>query len=560
MSMKKAATLSGIIALTAVIGFATAACKNPTGPGSNSGTKGLVGITVTTLPAKVQYNLGENFDQKGMVVTANYDDGSAEAVTGYTLSGYDKTSAGNQLITVTYKEKTDTFTVEVIDPSKETAAKPVANPVAGAVVSGTTVALSTTTPGAEIWYTANGNIPAKNGTGSARYTTPIAITTAITIKAIAVKDGMNDSAVLEAAYTITANPGAIAVTGVTLNKTSATLTVGATETLTATVAPSNATNKNITWSSSNTDVATVSNGTITAVAVGTATITVTTTDGSKTATCAVTVDPAAATVAVTGVTLNKTATTLTVGATETFTATVTPSNATNKNITWASDNTDVATVSNGTITAVAVGTTTITVTTEDGNKTATCAVTVDPVAVTGVTLNKSAATLTVGDTETLTATVAPSNATNKNITWSSSNTAVATVSNGTITARTAGTATITVTTADGNKTAACAVTVNKADEVFSITFTADAAPLINGPTIHRSSANGPTTATLTVANPDQYSVISWHINEITTGSGAAFTLNSADAVYNRTGEHTLTVEVIKDGIPYSRAITFTVAE
>jgi len=81
----------------------------------------------------------------------------------------------------------------------------------------------------------------------------------------------------------------IAVTGVTLNKTTLSLAVGAAETLTATVAPPNATNKSVTWTSNNTAVATVTNGLVTAVAAGNATITVTTADGNKPATCAVTV-------------------------------------------------------------------------------------------------------------------------------------------------------------------------------------------------------------------------------------------------------------------------------
>jgi len=85
------------------------------------------------------------------------------------------------------------------------------------------------------------------------------------------------------------NGGGTAVTGVTLDKTSLNLTVGITGTLTATVAPSTAANKNVTWSSSNPSVATVNSGTVTAVAIGNATITVTTADGGKTATCAVTV-------------------------------------------------------------------------------------------------------------------------------------------------------------------------------------------------------------------------------------------------------------------------------
>ncbi|MCR5777104.1 MAG: Ig-like domain-containing protein, partial [Lachnospiraceae bacterium] len=94
--------------------------------------------------------------------------------------------------------------------------------------------------------------------------------------------------------TFTIEPS-VDVTGVTLNKNSATLSVGDTETLTATVSPDDATDNTITWSSDNTAVATVSNGVVTAVAEGTANITVTATNGTddtsddKTATCAVTV-------------------------------------------------------------------------------------------------------------------------------------------------------------------------------------------------------------------------------------------------------------------------------
>ena len=174
--------------------------------------------------------------------------------------------------------------------------------------------------------------------------------------------------------------GDVAVTGVSLNKTSTSIQVGASEQLTATVEPNNATNKAVTWSSNSPSVATVDNsGNVTAVAEGTATITVTTQDGNKTATCTVTVTPASSDpVAVTGVSLNKTSTTLTVGGSETLTATVQPSNATNKAVNWSSNPTSVATVdSNGKVTAVAEGTATITVTTQDGNKTATCTVTVN---------------------------------------------------------------------------------------------------------------------------------------------------------------------------------------
>ena len=91
------------------------------------------------------------------------------------------------------------------------------------------------------------------------------------------------------AVTVTAAP--VPVSGVSLNKDSTSLTVGDTETLTATITPDNATNKNVTWSSDTPSVASVNNGVVTAVAPGTATITVTTVDGGFTATCAVTVRP-----------------------------------------------------------------------------------------------------------------------------------------------------------------------------------------------------------------------------------------------------------------------------
>ena len=168
----------------------------------------------------------------------------------------------------------------------------------------------------------------------------------------------------------------ISVTSVKLNKTSTTIVKGNTEKLTATISPSDATNKDVIWSSSNTKVATVdASGNVKAIASGSTTITVTTKDGSKKATCSVTV-PASA-VSVTSVKLNKTSTTIEKGKIEKLTATVSPSNATNKAVTWTSSNTNVATVdASGNVKAIATGSATITVTTKDGSKKATCNVTV----------------------------------------------------------------------------------------------------------------------------------------------------------------------------------------
>ena len=254
------------------------------------------------------------------------------------------------------------------------------------------------------------------------------------------------------------------VTGVTLDKTSVELTEGDVTVITATVNPSNASNKNVYWTSSDSSVATVDNtGKVIAVKAGSATITVTTEDGGKTATCQVTVKEKI--YPVTGVTLDRTSVELTEGDATVLTATVNPSNASNKNVYWISSDQSVATVDNtGKVSAVKAGSATITVTTEDGGKTATCKVTVKEkiYPVTGVTLDRTSVELTEGDATVLTATVNPSNASNKNVYWTSSDQSVATVDNtGKVTAVKRGTALITVTTEDGNKTATCTITVTK---------------------------------------------------------------------------------------------------
>ncbi|MDR1315794.1 MAG: Ig-like domain-containing protein [Spirochaetales bacterium] len=252
----------------------------------------------------------------------------------------------------------------------------------------------------------------------------------------------------------------VAVTGVALNKTATGILVGGSERLDTIITPANATNQNVSWLSSNPGVVTVSSGgMVRAVSAGTATITVTTVDGGFTESCTVTVSSIP--VAVSGVSLNKTATAILVGGSETLFAIISPADATDPSVGWESNAPGVATVSGGVVTAVSVGTATITVTTVDGGYTADCTVTVSStaVAVSGVSLNKTTLSLAVGGSETLTATVSPANATNQNVSWSSNTPGVATVSGGTVNAVSAGTAVITVTTAEGAKTATCAVTV-----------------------------------------------------------------------------------------------------
>ena len=270
---------------------------------------------------------------------------------------------------------------------------------------------------------------------------------------------------------VTVKAKAVNVTEVTLDKTDLTLTEGETETLTATVKPDNADNRKVTWSSDKTDVATVDgDGRVTAVKAGEATVTVTTEDGGKTATCKVTVKAKA--VNVTEVTLDKTELTLTEGETEALTATVKPDNADNRKVTWSSDKTEVATVDgDGRVTAVKAGEATVTVTTEDGGKTATCKVTVKAkvVPVTGVEVNPWAVTLSVRGTSKLSYTIRPADATNQNVKWESESPSVATVdSEGNVQGVAAGTAKICVTTEDGGFKSYCTVTVKKAESKFEV--------------------------------------------------------------------------------------------
>ena len=344
---------------------------------------------------------------------------------------------------------------------------------------------------------------------------------------------------------VTVNKRIYPVTGVTLDKTSATLTEGDEFVLTATVNPSNATNKTVTWSSSDKTVATVSDGKVTALKAGKATITVKTEDGGKTATCEVTVN--AKVYPVTGVTLDRSSLELTEGDAAVLTATITPSNASNKNVIWSSSASSVASVDNaGKVTALKPGSATITVTTEDGGKTATCRVTVNKriYPVTGVTLDKTSATLTEGDDLTLTATVNPSNATNKTVTWSSCDKTVATVSDGKVTALKPGSATITVTTEDGGKTATCRVTVK--ERIYPVT----------GVTLDRSSLEltegdaAVLTATITPSNASNKNVI-WS----SSASSVASVDNAGKVTALKSGSATITVTTEDGGKTASCAVT-----
>ncbi|GFP74482.1 Ig-like domain-containing protein [Clostridium fungisolvens] len=250
----------------------------------------------------------------------------------------------------------------------------------------------------------------------------------------------------------------VPVTGVTVTSSSTIVKMGSTLTLGTTIAPSTATIKTVTWSSSNEAIAKVSStGVVTPVATGTVTITAKTIDGGFTATKDLTVI-----YGVTSITLDKTSAYVRLGESDlTLVSTVNPSNATDKSLTWTSSNQSIATVdSNGAVHAVAYGTATITATSvQDPTKVAKCTIIV-PVPVTGVTVTSSSNVVKMGSTLTLGTTMAPITATIKTVTWSSSNEAIAKVSaTGVVTPVATGTVTITAKTIDGGFTATKDLTV-----------------------------------------------------------------------------------------------------
>lgn len=334
------------------------------------------------------------------------------------------------------------------------------------------------------------------------------------------------------------------VTGVTLNTTATTITKGNTTTLTATVSPNDAYDKSVTWSTSDSSVATVSDGVVTAVGCGEAIITVTTTDGTYTAQCTTTVENP-----VTGVTLNTNVAYILTGEAYQLVATVAPSDACgDKSVTWSTSDSSIATVSNnGLVTAVASGSAVVTVTTTVGSYTATCSVEVsEPVAVTSVTLDESTLDITVGQTRQLTATVLPNNATDKSVTWSSSNNNIATVtSNGLVTAVSAGTANIIVRTEDGGYTASCEVTIT--------------APGFTSMAIEGASSVSAETCTFRAICDNSEDVTSSATWSITAGSQYA-TINPNNGVVtilNGASESSVTIQAIYAGLTATTTATLT---
>ena len=252
----------------------------------------------------------------------------------------------------------------------------------------------------------------------------------------------------------------VPVSSVALKLNNLILGKGSSTALGVTILPANASNKTVTWSSSNPAVATVSNGVIRGVNGGKAVITVRSSNG-RTSSCTVTVtEPMTA---LPMVSMSKSQLSLLVGRSTTLTASLSVANLLDNTITWESTRPSVATVSGGKLTAVKAGYTTV-IARSAYNTVATCSVmvTAPVVPAESVTLDRTELILNPGfndqKTAELTATVLPVSATDRTVTWTSSNEEVATVKKGKVAAVAEGTAQITATTSNGLK-AVCNVTV-----------------------------------------------------------------------------------------------------
>ena len=255
-------------------------------------------------------------------------------------------------------------------------------------------------------------------------------------------------------------PKTVAVTGVSLSKSSLSLVEGNSESLTATVAPDNATNKAVSWKSSDATIASVDNsGKVTAVKAGSATITVTTTDGSKTATCSVTVT--AKEIVLNEIVVDPATKEVKEGETFELTVKFLPAGAPEKSVSWRSTNPEVATVEGGTVTTLKAGKTKIFAQVDGTEIEASCDLTVtqDPT-LRGIAFTSDRFGVSIGDPKKLELIFTPDYADNKVVTFSSSDPSVATVNaDGIVNGLSQGETTITAKSMEGGFEASCKVIV-----------------------------------------------------------------------------------------------------
>ena len=468
------------------------------------------------------------------------------------------------VVVVDANDKTWTGTVNVTVKDSTLDSASISNEEGTLSVSALTKDGSPATINTYAWSSDNPHVtltsPAAATTTYSSTDTSVAQTANITVK---VTDSFN-SEVTSAAYSVTIPSASVSVESITISSDTTTVAPGGRIQMTATVKPDNATNKNVTWSitsgsasiDSNSGLVTVNDN---AAVNSTITVKATAQDGSDVVgTGTLTVGD----VKVTKINITS-GDSVTVNGQLVLTANVEPSNASNKDITWTSTDSDYVTVSGNIVTGKKVGTASITATAKDGSGVvASYQISVVPVAIESVSLNKNSTSIPAGSSETLIATVNPSTATDKTVTWTSSDVSVATVdSNGKVTAIKEGTAKITATA--GGKSATCDVTVTKAASVridvssnlVNNTITARGSNMVLYANVYKDNQ-------LVTSYP-----VSWSITKYTSSNGL---INLTDCVYinnvwtafvtgNFNGDYTLTASCVIDNVTYSSDISVKVA-
>jgi uncharacterized protein YjdB len=379
---------------------------------------------------------------------------------------------------------------------------------------------------------------AGTGVGSTFSCTVLALlpSTSYNFQVVAFRGDMTRNAVFGALSNVAAGstrpttPPNPVVTAVTVSPASASVAVGATSALQATVKDQFGNlmiGQTVTWSSNNATAATVSSsGVVTGVAAGSATITATSSGKSGTSSITVTAVPPPAPV-VTTVTVAPTSASIVAGSTTTLQATVKDQSGnvmTGQTVTWSTNNAGAATVnSSGVVTGVAAGSATITATSSGKSGTSSITVTAVPPVVTTVTVAPTSASVVAGATTTLVATVKDQNGnvmTGQTVTWSTNNAAAATVNSaGVVTGVAAGSATITATSSGKIGTS-------------SITVTA-VSPVVTTVTVAPTSASivaGATTTLVATVKDQNGNVMTGQTVTWTTNNAAAATVNSSGVV------------------------------
>lgn len=266
--------------------------------------------------------------------------------------------------------------------------------------------------------------------------------------------------------------------GVKLNKNSITLDPGTSETLTYVISPENTTHKDVSWASSNSEIATVDNGVVKALSSGEVSITVTVRNTTAKDVCKVKVNPSK----LEGLALSDKSKTILQGEAFKLTPIYTPANATNKKVLWSSSDKNIATVdADGNVKTIHFGDCVIKSVSEDGGFEAICKVKVTPIPVQSISFSEYQYKVEIGGEKQLKVNITPENAGNKEIIWSSSNDIIAPIDqNGVVKGNSTGRATITAESIDGGLKASCDILVVEIDEFVNLYFSSASVIVLNG--------------------------------------------------------------------------------